>query len=126
MRGHVYNRQFRAPVVGIFEIDGSAVTTDYAQDGLLCGLHIADVKKGSGADSNLVTLRLKRPLGTIPQVKFQPITLDCECRLEETPTDTLIKVRTLELDGVTKEDDADFVIFLFASEHGEFIEGWHR
>jgi hypothetical protein len=47
------------------------------------------------------------------------------CRLEAAPTVDTIQIRTLELDGVTKEDDADFAVFLFSCEHGEGAEGWH-
>lgn len=125
MRGRVRNRQFLRPLLMVLEVDGSAVSTTESTDGLDRGTHVATIYKGTGADSNLVTITFKRPFGTIPQVVFQEITLDCVCRLEAAATKTGLQVRTLELDGVTKEDDADFQVFLFGSDDGEYVEGKH-
>jgi hypothetical protein len=125
MLGKLTQRQFINPQAIVLAIDGSDVTTSYATTALDVGKHIATVKKGAGADSNLVTILLNKPLGMAPMVMFQETTLDCICRLEAATTVDTIKVRTLELDGVTKEDNADFSVFLFSSEHGEKAEGSH-
>ena len=109
-------RQFLEGLIAVLEVDGSDVTTSYAKTGLDRGMHIATIKKGAGADSNLVTIKLNSPLGLAPSVLIQEITLDCVARLEKATTKQIIQIRTLELDGVTKEDDADFTVFIFGTE----------
>ena len=109
-------RQFLEGLIAVLEVDGSDVTTSYAKTGLDRGMHIATIKKGTGADSNLVTIKLNSPLGLAPSVLIQEITLDCVARLETAPTKQIIQIRTLELDGVTKEDDADMTVFIFGTE----------
>lgn len=102
-----------------FQVDGSAVTTSTGVNtGLLAGQHLATIKKGTAADSNLVTITLNRPLGlTTPIVLFTPITADCECRLETTPTTTVIQVRTTKSSNLaTGVDDADFNMLIFGTE----------
>lgn len=109
--------QYLEGIIAIFKVDGSAVTTsDGVNTGLTMGQHLATIKKGTGADSNLVTITLRHPLGQTPGVIFQEITLDCICREETAPTKTVIQVRTLELDATTQEDDADFYVFLVGSK----------
>lgn len=116
MRRDVHSRQYQESEILALEIDGSAVTTTSSQAGLIKGLHAADVKIGAGADSNLVTITLKRPFGMVPQVLLQPRTLDCALRLEEEPTKTVIKVRCLLHSNLaTGLDDADFNIFILGN-----------
>lgn len=122
--GRLRNRQFKRPCVLAFQVDGSDVTTSYANTGLDIGKHIATVKKGAGADSNLVTIKLNRQMGYPPFPVIQEITVDCTARVEVATTVDTIAIRTLELDGVTKEDDADFNLLLFSAEQGESCEGW--
>lgn len=117
MRNPVTQRQYLEGLLMAFKIDGSAVTTSAAKTGLLVGQHLATIYKGTAANSNLVTITLNKPMGLLPfTVLFQPVTLDCLCRLETDVTKTVIQVRTLELDGVTQEDDADFEMFIFGNE----------
>ena len=116
MREPVTQRQFLEAQDIVLKIDGSEVTTTASKAGLTVGKHVATVKKGTGADSNLVTITLTSPLGMAPTVFFQPVTLDCLCREEVAPTKSVIQVRTLELDGVTQEDDADFNVLIKGTE----------
>lgn len=125
MEGRVRNRQFRSPTLLLFKITGASVSTTAGRDGLDVGKYVATIAKGAGADSNLITLTLNRALGTVPQVKIQEITLDCVARIEGSPTSKVVQIRTLELDGVTKEDDADLFVALFAADLGESAEGRH-
>jgi hypothetical protein len=125
MAGKLTQRQFKHPRCLVLDVDGSDVTTSYGNAALDCGKHCATVKKGADADSNLVTIKLKKRLGAAPQVLIQENTLDCLARLEVAVTVDEIQIRTLELDGVTKEDDADFTVFLFGPDYGESLEGWH-
>lgn len=115
MRQGIGQRQFLEGLVAVLEIDGSAVTTTYAQAGLLGGLYIADVKKGAGADSNLVTVQFKSPFGLVPRAFYQAITLNCVPRTEASTVSTLA-VRTLQNDLATKADDCDFLIFVYGTE----------
>lgn len=124
-RQPLYQPQFLESLCMVFEIDGSAVTTsENVSTGLVKGQHLAYIKKGTSSDSNLVTITLRRPLGLAPSVFYQPITLDCTARDDVAPTTSLIKIRTLELDGVTVEDDADLRVFVFGTEgirEGKYI-----
>lgn len=116
-RNPVSQRQYLTLTGYLLQIDGSEVTTSDAKTGLVVGRHVATVKKGTSADSNLVTITLRWPYGIIPQVLFQPRTLDCECRLEEDPTKTVIKVRTVKSSDTTqKVDDADFTVLVLGTE----------
>lgn len=117
----VVSRQHLMTELLIFEIDGSDVTTSYAATGLDYGSHLATIKKGSAADSNLVTIRLRNPLGLVPKVIFQPLTVDCTCRLDAASTKQIIQVRTLTLAGSAKKDDADFVMMVYGTR--ELREG---
>ena len=122
--GRVRNRQFRRACVLAFQVDGSDVGTSYGTAGLDIGQHLATVKKGVGADSNQVTIKLNKKLGYAPLPLLQEITVDCQARIEGVVGTEYIVVRTLELDGVTKEDDADFNVFVLSTEYGESAEGW--
>lgn len=115
MRQPISQRQYIDGLVATVRVDGSAVTTSYAQTGLLAGKHIADVKKGAGADSNLVTIKFKHPFGIAPEVLIQEITLNCVARVESVDLDE-IAIRTLQSDYTTKADDCDFVIFAYGTE----------
>jgi hypothetical protein len=110
--GNFESQQYTDPELLVLEIDGSEVTTSLANTALLKGKHIAKVMKGEGDDSNLVTIQLNLPAGIAVTAFFQEITVDCICRREEAETKNTIKVRTLELDGTTKEDDADFIVLV--------------
>lgn len=121
--GRIWNRQFLSPLLAVLHVDGSAVTTTTARDGLLKGQYVAQIKKGAGGDANLVTIDFERPFGKEPQVLIQEITVDCHARLEAAPTKSQVQIRTLELDGVTAENDADMYVFIFAPEHGNSLEG---
>lgn len=116
VRNPVGQRQFLDAFIGSVRVDGSAVTTTLASTGLIKGTHIATVKKGTAADSNLVTIRLNKPLGLSPSIFIQEETLDCVARTESRGLQE-ITIRTLELDGTTQEDDADFEVFFFGTEH---------
>ncbi len=124
-RQPLHQAQFLEALCMVFEIDGSAVTTsENVSTGLVKGQHLAYIKKGTSSDSNLVTLTLKRPFGLAPSPLYQPITLDCICRDDVAPTVSVIKIRTLELDGTTQENDADFRVYLFGTEgirEGKYI-----
>lgn len=120
MRNPVGQRQFLDSIQYAIRVDGSAVTTSFSSTGLIKGQHIATVKKGTAADSNLVTIRLKFPLGMIPSLFYQEETVDCICRTESRGLQEFA-VRTLELDGTTQEDDADFEVFVVATE--QYREG---
>ena len=115
MRQSIGQRQHLEGLLAILEVDGSAVTTAFAQAGLLSGLHIADVKKGAGADSNLVTVQFKFPFGMNPKAFYQAITLNCVPRTETTALNS-IAIRTLQNDLATKADDCDFLIFVYGTE----------
>lgn len=110
--GQFESKQFTDPELIVIEVDGSAVTTTLSTTGLVKGQHVAKVKKGEGDDSNLVTIQLNLPAGLAVTSLFQEITVDCICRREEAETKNTIQVRTLELDGTTKEDDADFLVLV--------------
>jgi len=117
MRNPVSQRQFLEMQVMHFKVVGASVTTsDGVSTGLSIGQHLATIKKGTGASSNLVTITLKSPLGMIPGVLLTERTLDCEARLETDPTVSVIQVRTMKLDGVTKADDANFEMTLIGTE----------
>ena len=121
MRDVIARQHMRTDIFRI-AIDGSAVTTsENSNAGITYGKHVAKVKKGEGSDSNLVTITLNSALGLAPGVYFQERTLDCICRLEEDTTKDTIKVRTLELDGVSKADNADFEVFVVGTR--EIREG---
>lgn len=124
-RQPLHQPQFLEGLCMMFKIDGSAVTTsDGVSTGLLIGQHLATIKKGTSSDANLVTITLRRPLGQVPAILMQEITLDCVAREETAPTNQVIQIRTLELDGVTAEDDADFYLFVFGNEgirEGKYI-----
>jgi hypothetical protein len=112
----VISRQHLETDVLVLHVDGSEVTTnDDDNAGLDYGEHLAFIKKGAGADSNLVTITLKNPLGLPMKYFVQPITLDCLVREESAPTKDTLILRVLELDGVTQEDDADFLVFIFGT-----------
>lgn len=117
-RKNIAQAQFLESKLIVFQVDGSVVTTGAGVNtGLLVGLHVATILKGTGADSNLVTITLNRPYGIAPSVMFQPRTLDCECRLDVDTTKTVIKVRTLKSSDLTaKVDDADFTMLVFGTE----------
>lgn len=118
-RQPIGQKQYLEAVMLAFSVDGSAVTTGTGvSTGLLAGQHIADIKKGTAADSNLVTITLHKPLGlTSSVVLFTPRTADCECRLETTPTKTVFQVRTLKSTNLaTGVDDADFDMLIFGTE----------
>lgn len=119
-RNPVGQRQFLAAVLASIRVDGSEVTTSFSKTGLIKGQHIATVKKGTSSDSNLVTIRLNNPLGMVPSVLIQEETLDCVARVESRGLQEFA-IRTLELDGSTVEDDADFEVFLIGTE--EIREG---
>lgn len=117
--------QYLSALVAVIRVDGSAVTTSYAKTGLVVGQHLATVKKGTSADSNLVSIQLNFPLGLAPEVWIQEHTLDCVARLEAATTKAgLIQIRTLELDGTTAENDADFTVFVFGTK--EIREGYYN
>lgn len=124
-RQPLHQPQFLGGLCMVFKVDGSVVTTDDGVNtGLLIGQHLATIKKGTSGDANLVTITLNRPLGQVPSVFFQEITLDCVAREETAPTNQVIQVRTLELDGTTAENDADFYVFVFGNEgirEGKYI-----
>lgn len=115
--GAIHSRQYlesEAKLL-VLEIDGSAVTTSYSNVGLLRGKHLATVKKGTGADSNLVTIKFKKPFGVTPNFVCDPITVDCMCRRDAASTNTLMYVRTLTAIGTGQKDDADFTVLVFGS-----------
>jgi hypothetical protein len=117
MRKPVGNKQHLEMILMQFKIDGSAVTTsDNVSTGLLIGQHLATIKKGAGADSNLVTITLNSALGMTPGVFIQEVSLDLACRLETAATKTVIQVRTLDTDLTTKFDDADFELLVVGTE----------
>ena len=117
--------QYLSAELMVLEVDGSAVTTSYAKDGLVVGQHLATIKKGTSGDSNLISIQLNFQLGLTPKVFIQEKTLDCVARLEAEPTKAgLIQIRTLELDGVTGEDDADLSILVVATK--EIREGYYH
>lgn len=119
MRNPVTQRQYLEGLLMAFKVDGSVVTTTAGVNtGLLVGQHLATIYKGTAANSNLVTITLRKPLGLLPYcVKFQSVTLDCVCRLEAAVTKTVIQVRTLLHSNLaTGLDDADFEMFIFGNE----------
>ncbi len=117
-RNPVGQRQFLSANLIAFRVDGSdvsAVATSNA--GLLVGKYQGTVVKGTSSDANLVTFTFKSPLGQPPLVFFQPITADCECRLEGEPTKTGFAVRTLKSTNLaTAVNDADFCALVVGSE----------
>ena len=117
----VVSRQHLMTETIVLGVTGATVTTSDSSTGLNYGANLATIKKGVSADSNLVTITLKHPLGLVPRVLIQEKTLDCVARLETTPTRTVIQIRTMELDGVTKEDDADFDVYVYGTR--ELREG---
>lgn len=118
----VVSRQHLMTETLVFSVDGSEVTTnDDDNTGLDYGSHLATIKKGEGADSNLITITLNNAFGVPPKVFIQERTLDCVARLEEEPTKTVIKIRTLELDGTTQEDNADLEVLVVGTR--ELREG---
>jgi hypothetical protein len=123
-RNPVGQRQFTTGLIGVLEVDGSEVTTTSAVTGLVKGQYLATVKKGSSADSNLVTITFNKPFGLVPSFLFQPKTLDCECREEGTSTKTVVTIRTLKSTNLaTQVNDADFSIFVFGTE--DIREGFY-
>lgn len=124
-RQPLYQAQFLESLCMVFEIDGSAVTTsDNVSTGLLKGQHLAYIKKGSGADSNLVTITLRRPFGLAPSVLYQPITLSCIPRDNAAPTTSVITIRTLASDFTSQANDCDLRVFVFGTEgirEGKYI-----
>lgn len=118
MRQPVGCKQFLEGLCEVFRVVGATVTTTAGVNtGLSKGQHLAKIVKGTGVDSNLVTITLNQPFGMIPAVFFQAETLDCECRIDVEPTLTVIKVRTLKSTNLaTKVDDANFTMFLFGTE----------
>lgn len=118
MRNPVTQRQYLEGLFMAFKIDGSAVTTSAAKTGLLVGMHLATIYKGTAGNANLVTITLNKPLGLLPYtVQFQAVTLDCECRLETDVTKTVIQVRTLLNSNLASAcNDADFDMFVFGNE----------
>lgn len=124
MRYPIGQRQFLEALVAILSIDGSAVTTTLASTGLLKGQYFATIKKGTGADSNLVTIEFQNPLGMIPVFFTQMVTADCEVRPDAAPTKTGLTLRTLKSTNLaTGVDDADFYLFLFGTE--QIREGYY-
>lgn len=115
MRQPISQRQFIDGLVAVIRVDGSEVTTTYAQTGLLTGKHIADVKKGTAGDANLVTIRFKAPFGLAPEVFIQPVTVNCVPR-PETVGLSEIAIRTLQSDHATAANNCDFVIFVYGTE----------
>lgn len=116
MRKPVSNRQFLDSEVLVLSVDGSAVTTsDNVSTGLLKGQHQCYIKKGTGGDSNLVTITFKKPIwGVAPSFFAQCVTADCEVRQNADPTVTTIAVRTLKSTNLaTGVVDADFHLFIF-------------
>lgn len=116
-RNPVGQRQFRESLLYVLEIKGADVTTSFAKAGLVKGKHIADVKKGTSGDANLVTIRFNSPFGLAPSFFFQPKTLNCECREEGTSTKTQVTIRTLQSTNLsTGVNDADFSVFVYGTE----------
>lgn len=115
MRQPVSQRQFTDGLVATVGVDGSEVTTDYAQAGLTAGKYIADVKKGTAADSNLVTIRFKDPFGIAPEVLIQEKTLNCVARVESVGLQE-IAIRTLQSNYASQANDCDFVMFVYGTE----------
>jgi len=123
-RNPVGQRQFLTGLLAAFKITGASVTTSSGVNtGLDIGQHLATIKKGSGADSNLVTVTFRNPLGMTPIVLFQPITLDCAARIESGyPTKSIIQFRTfLHSNLATKLDDANLIAYVYGTE--EIREG---
>lgn len=124
-RQSLHQPQFLEALCMVFEIDGSAVTTsENVSTGLLKGQHLAYIKKGAGADSNLVTITLRRPFGLPPSVLYQPITLACVPRDNAAPTNSVITIRTLAVDHIAQANDCDLRVFLFGTEgirEGKYI-----
>lgn len=110
--GNFESKQYTDPELIVIEVDGSEVGTSFSTDGLEKGQHVAKIKKGADADANLVTIQLNLPAGLAVTALFQPITVDCICRREAAETKNTITVRTLELDGATAENDADFIVLV--------------
>ena len=117
MRNEVRQNQFPTSLIAVFRVTGaSVVTTETSSAGLDSGKYLSYVKKGAGADSNLVTFTFKRPLGRAPILLFQPVTLDCACREDTAPTKTGFTVRTLLHSNLaSKADNANFNVFLFGT-----------
>lgn len=114
-RQPVGNKQFLEGLIATLKVDGSAVTTSYAKAGLDSGAFIATVKKGESADSNLVTIRFNNPLGLVPSVLIQEVTLNCVARVESR-TKNEIAIRTLQNNYSSQANDCDFDVFVFGTE----------
>lgn len=116
IRQSVGQRQFIDSLIATLRIDMSLITTSYSNAALTEGKHIATVKVGSGADSNLVSIRLANALGRNMSLYFQEVTLDCMCREDTAPGNQVATVRVLKLDGVTKQDAGVFNAWIFGTE----------
>ena len=122
---HDYLMFCRQPKVKLIPIrvDGSAVSTTAGTGGLLTGAKDVTVVKGTSADSNLVTITLNTASAReIHVVGVVELTADCSARLEELPTTSVVKIRTVENDASgTKKDDADFDITILVFEDADEV-----
>ena len=119
MRKRVGTRQFLEGLIAVFEVDGSDVTTSYANTALDSGQHLATIKVGTGASDNVYTIKLNKALGLAPAVFVTPKTLDVTFR-KGTVTSSLIPLTAIKRSNLAQDPTAapDFTVMVFGTEHG--------